>query len=193
MDQRYFERWYVLQFLQNSRCLCICECGKIKTVDSRNLLGGKSKSCGCLRKELHTTHGMSREGSREYSCWLAIRQRCLNPNDPRFKDYGGRGISLCERWLDFENFLKDMGPRPAGCSIDRSDNSLGYQPDNCRWATRKQQQNNTRRCVVLTFGGESMTATQWAERIGIKPHTLLTRIKRGWSTEKALREKADAK
>ena len=193
MIQKYFERWFVLNKLDGERALCLCECGKIKAVNIQNLKSGKSKSCGCLRRELHTTHGKSRTGSREYACWLAIRQRCTNPSDPRFKDYGGRGIAVCERWTDFENFLKDMGPRPAGGSIDRVDNSLGYQPDNCRWATRKQQQNNTRRCVVLTFRGESLTATQWAERIGIKPHTLLTRIKRGWSVEKALREKADAK
>lgn len=118
--------------------------------------------------------------------WDGMLQRCTNQRDPRYKDYGGRGITVCERWLKFENFLADMGERPAETSIDRVDNSGNYTPDNCRWATRVQQQNNMRRNHLVTFEGETHTVAEWVRIKAIKHATLWARLKRGWSIRRAL-------
>lgn len=114
--------------------------------------------------------------------------RCENKNDPRFKDYGGRGIKVCERWRhSFPNFLADMGERPPGMSIDRyPDKNGNYEPENCRWATPKEQSNNMRRNHLLTHDGETLTVSQWADRIGLQYSTFSVRIKRGWSMQRAL-------
>lgn len=133
--------------------LCRCECGNVVSVMGTSLCSGRSRSCGCLHREAITIHGCSgRNGdaksrSPEYRTWQAMKARCENPRCPRFKDYGGRGISICKRWSDsFKAFRDDMGPRPsAEHSIDRVNNDGNYEPGNCRWATRRQQQQNTRR------------------------------------------------
>jgi len=115
-------------------------------------------------------------------------QRCHNQNDSRYSRYGGRGISVCERWRDsFEAFFKDMGRRPSPQhSIDRIDNEKGYSPENCRWASRKEQARNTRESRILTLGGKSMTIAEWAEVTGIPAHTIHSRLSRGQSVTDAL-------
>lgn len=129
---------------------CRCDCGRIVEVRRGHVVSGATKSCGCHRStsaaQRATRHGHAARGrhSTTYDIWTGILQRCRNPNYPHWELYGGRGVTVCDRWLKFENFLADMGERPAGLSIDRIDNDRGYEPANCRWATRSQQNKNRR-------------------------------------------------
>jgi hypothetical protein len=129
-----------------------------------------------------TKTGLS--SSATYSTWCAMKQRCLNPNSIHYRNYGERGITVCERWLEFENFLADMGERSPGMTLERRDNSKGYFPENCLWATRKQQQNNRRGNRLMTYQGETLTVMQWSERTGIHHNTLSQRLDKGWPVEK---------
>lgn len=129
------------------RWICLCDCGNRTVVDGPVLRNGRTRSCGCLQIEIAQLpiHGHSR-GSRTYCTWSNMIQRCTNPNNTKYRFYGGRGIKVCRRWFKFENFLADMGVRPIGKTIDRyPDNDGDYELDNCRWATPKQQVNNQRR------------------------------------------------
>ena len=116
-----------------------------------------------------------------------MRQRCNNPDCPTYKNYGAKGVTVCDRWnSSFDCFLKDMGEPPKGYSLDRIDSTKGYSKDNCRWANAKQQANNRMNNIILTFDGESHTATEWAEIKGLNPGTVRERLRRGWTPEEAL-------
>lgn len=135
-------------------------------------------------------HGHWARGKRTgtYLSWAAMKARCYCPSTTDYAKYGGRGVVVCERWMDFENFLADMGERPAGTSIDRHPNKYGnYEPGNCRWATRKQQQRNLRSNTLIEFNGETLCIAEWAERLGMSQSTLYCRlIKHRWPLERAM-------
>ena len=130
-------------------------------------------------------HGMTH--SSEYKIWRAMKTRCLCPSDTNYPKYGARGITVCAEWLEsFQAFYRDMGPRPAGMTLERKKNEMGYCPENCCWATPKQQARNQCKNVRLTYRGKTQVATAWAEQLGMRPGTLLNRIHLGWSVKKAL-------
>ena len=173
---------------------CECECGNHKIVSTGALNSGSVKSCGCLweenKKALKTRvvkkHGMV--DTQEYHAWNGMRQRCYNKNSPKYKNYGARGIKVCDRWLNsFENFFADMGKAPVGFSIDRIDVNGDYTPENCRWADDVTQCNNRQFNFKVTFNGITETLRYWSEKTGINKSALYLRIhRRGWDVEKAL-------
>lgn len=161
-----FGRWTVIARAENGehsripRWICRCECGNKSTVYGSTLKNGESQSCGCLQKELlskrRTSHGMT--VTRPYYIWKNAKDRCQNPKCKHYKDYGGRGIKVCEKWETFEGFWEDMGPTyNEKLTIDRIDNNGDYEKDNCRWATAIVQNNNRRICKVYTYQGVSDT------------------------------------
>lgn len=169
--------------------LCKCSCGNTNIVTTHDLRGNKTKSCGCLNHENKSqqTHGDC--ASLEYKAWTAMKDRCCGVNHSAYESYHGRGITICERWIySYENFLQDMGRKPdPKMSLDRIDNDGNYCPENCRWATIKQQNNNSRNCRIIEHKGEKMSTTQWAEAYGIGSRLLRDRIDvLKWDFEKAL-------
>lgn len=132
-------------------------------------------------------HGRSR--TPMHRVWCTMVERCTKPTSEKWPLYGGRGIKVCERWLTFSNFLADMGERPSPKhTIDRIDPDGDYEPSNCRWATQTEQQRNRRNNVRIEFNGETLCVSEWAERIGLRPHTLAYRLRAGWSVKRALTE-----
>lgn len=170
----------------HSLWLCDCDCGKQTRVATGLLVTGNTASCGCKRADMSRTHGKT--STPEYEAWRSMLQRCCNPKNRRYADYGGRGILVCDRWRhDFPAFLADMGPRPSsGHSLDRIDNNKGYEPSNCQWSTRKKQQRNRKNNRFITHNGITATIAEWGERLGLKRYTVRDRLRKGMSIEKAL-------
>lgn len=161
---------------------CRCDCGGEKTALVTNLRAGYTTSCGCVRlaraAAALTTHAMS--DAPEYVAWMAMRKRCRDPNATCYHRYGGRGITVCEGWHNFKNFISDMGPRPSPHhSIDRKDVNGNYEPENCRWATSEMQANNRRNNRFIAFQGETKTLAQWARALSIPYSKLKQRVRKG--------------
>ena len=172
---------------------CLCDCGSVSVVRVDHLLAGRVLSCGCLSSERTAARNVLGAKHRlcntpAYKSWQAMRTRCLNKNSDQYPDYGARGITVCERWNSFENFLEDMGPRPDGTTIDRIENDKGYEKSNCQWSTMRDQENNKRSNVYLEFNGRSMTAAAWSRETGIGYQTLRKRMDAGWSPDRTLTE-----
>jgi len=163
---------------------CQCICGAIKYISGPQLKSGKTKSCGCLQTENRIKHGQWKHPL--YNIWKGMVDRCTKENTHNYKDYGGRGITVCDRWLDVNNFIEDMSTRPEGTSIDRIDNNGNYEPSNCKWSTDKEQSNNRRSSRYLEYNGESKTLVDWSRDTGIKQTTIGERLRRGWTIEQAL-------
>lgn len=170
---------------------CTCDCGISKEVRSQLLVTGSAKSCGCLRREVTAarsrTHGMS--NSRERTAWKSMRNRCYRSQTNDYERYGGRGITVCDRWRDsFQNFYDDMGPIPSPeHSLDRIDNDGPYSPENCRWASPEEQARNKSTTRWLEFRGERRRLMEWAELLGIPENVIYKRLNvRGWSVDRAL-------
>lgn len=174
------------------RFACNCDCGASTVVQLSSLRMGLTNSCGCLQKEhaaengrRNATHGM--DGTPTHKAWLSMRQRCLCPTHQYYNHYGGRGVAICQRWLDsFEAFLKDMGVRPDGRTLDRIDNEGNYKPGNCRWATQAQQNRNMRKTRLLSHNGETLCLAEWSRRTGLSIGAITGRLKAGLSTTDAL-------
>lgn len=170
---------------------CLCECGKEVTTRGENLTTGRTQSCGCYNRERsslrHTTHGGTK--TRMHREWAKIKQRCSNPNNDRWADYGGRGIEVCPEWRysfeAFRDWALANGYRDD-LTIDRIDVNGNYEPGNCRWITNKEQQHNRRNNHYITYNGETHTITEWARIYGLSENGLVHRISRGWEIERAL-------
>lgn len=173
--------------------LCLCSCGKNKVVKGSSLRDGRTKSCGCLRKDMMTqrstkhNHAVKGKESRTYYSWDSMVQRCTNSNNIGYNHYGGRGIAVCKRWSNsFKNFLEDMGECAKGHSLDRINNNLGYYKVNCRWATPKQQAQNRRSNRKITYDGKTQCLSAWAEEFNMTYSTLYSRLHYGWKIKEAL-------
>lgn len=174
------------------RWRCKCDCGKVTIVLSDKLRCGETRSCGCLQKEIVSRYNTKHKKCDEklYRIWNDIKQRTGNKNNPRYADYGARGITVCAEWqndfLAFRTWALTHGYQ-EGLSIDRIDNDKGYSPDNCRWTTDIQQANNKRNNHIVTYQGKSLTLAEWAKELNISYTALKQRInKLGWSIERAL-------
>lgn len=171
----------------NSKWLCRCDCGRETTPLGQSLRSGATTSCGCYASERASSAGTHHaSGTTDYKAWHSMVQRCTNPNRHKWHRYGGRGIVVCDRWLSYENFLADMGPRPPGMTIERKNNDGNYEPDNCCWATQKEQARNRSTNVFVVVDGVSMTASDASRRLGSNRSTVGRRIREGWSPEAAI-------
>lgn len=171
---------------------CRCDCGNEKVVRASTLKRGHALSCGCFQREMlskrkwehgHTANGTT---SKTYKAWMLMKGRCFDRNNDSFKSYGGRGITVCERWLTFENFLADMGIKPPGHTLERINNNRNYEPGNCRWATPREQANNRRNTVRLKFQNKTMTVSEWAQEVGLNRDLIALRLYYGWTVSRAL-------
>ncbi|MGL5923831.1 hypothetical protein [Chroococcidiopsis sp.] len=174
-----------------ARWQCLCDCGNEKVFSTAHLVAKckPAQSCGCMAKELRSKaqikHGKC--NTRTYTIWTGMMARCTNPIDSAYNRYGGGGRGICDRWLKFANFYIDMGDCPDGLTIERKDNEQGYSPENCIWASWREQANNRRSNQLWEYNGRVLIISQWAEVSGIAKDTLRHRvIKAGWSIEQAI-------
>lgn len=190
-----FGRLIITEFLpiktwQNRRINCICDCWKAHECFLFVLRIGNTKSCGCLRSELSTPHGCCKRWkvTKEYRAWQQMKVRCYKKTFRDYERYGGRGIKVCDRWVNsFENFFEDMGISKKWYSLDRIDNDGNYEPWNCRWADNYQQMKNRVNTIFLEYNWETLCLAEWSRKLWISRATLKDRIwKLWWSTEKAL-------
>ena len=168
--------------------VCRCECGGTTTVTTDHLKSGHTKSCGCLfikARMAPASHGHSTNGvSPTYRSWAGMLGRCRNKSN---KVYGGRGVSVCDRWRSFESFLGDMGECPSGMSIDRLNNDLGYSPENCKWSNRLDQSSNRRTTRWYEAMGKRLPIADWCRELGLNYSMVYGRLQNGWGIEEALR------
>lgn len=195
---RQFGRLAVVRLAEkrNGRTMwqCRCECGTVKDVQSAQLKGSRTTSCGCQRSEnmvaRNLKHGMGgKDRPPEFTVWLNMRTRCFSPSDKKYADYGGRGITVEEPWAsDFAAFYRDMGPRPArGYEIDRINNDGNYKPGNCRWVPHIDNVNNRRNSAYVEWRGEKLTIAEWSKRVGISDRTIWMRLnKLKWDVERTM-------
>lgn len=195
-----YNRWTIIGFDENNSgyIICQCDCSKTKRVKKSHLLSGCSKSCGCLQKEkvrkIKYKHGLYQ--TRLYKTWNNMKSRCYNPKTTHYYLYGGKGIKVCEEWkkdfISFYNWAMKNGYK-EGLTIDRIDSDKNYCPENCRWATYKEQNSHLKytekikiKPCVIEYNGEKMNLTEWANKLGMNPKTLHARYERGWSIERML-------
>jgi hypothetical protein len=203
---REFNRLTVLGYAgknkhNNNLWNCRCKCRNEIIVESHSLICGNTKSCGCLQKEKATitllnmsmTHGLSRDKNHQktrlYRIWAGIRTRCLNSNDKTFKNYGQRGICICNEWKNNFKVFHDWAIANGysdNLTIERINNDGDYEPSNCKWADDIEQANNKRTSRIITFNGMAKTLSQWAKYYNINYNMLFERLKRGWTFEKAI-------
>lgn len=190
-----FERLTVIRWAGRDKkgdllWLCRCECSNETTVLGRSLTSKMSRSCGCLSRDTtiktHGRHRLSR--TRIYSIWRNMITRCKYPNAAGYSDYGGRGITVCDRWLTFQNFFDDMGAEPfSGCTIERKNSNKGYSKSNCRWASRKEQAANKRTSLKrVRYQGAAWSVLELSEKFGMPYHLIYNRLKAGWSVHRAV-------
>lgn len=186
-----FGRLTALTYAGESRWICLCDCGNSTTVRTPELKRGRTQSCGCIHREIvksgvcRRTHGMA--STPEYRSWTSMIRRCTDPTAFGYHRYGGRGITVCERWLhSFPAFFEDMGSRPAGTSIDRLENDGNYELGNCRWATRAEQNANTSTAILVTVNGKTQPVGAWARELGVSSRAIFYRIRIWGNTEKVI-------
>ena len=186
-----FERLTAIEYIKAGKWRCRCVCGEIKTINGGDLKRGKVRSCGCLATEYQKsgdgrrTHGMAL--SPEYRSCSGMIMRCTQPKTNGYYRYGGRGIKVCERWLNsFENFYEDMGSRPLGTSIDRINNDGNYELGNCRWTDDFTQAANTSTAVLVTANGKTMPVDAWARELGVSGQAIRYRLSKGLSHYQAI-------
>jgi len=190
IEGKKFSRLTAIRRVTGKMWLFRCDCGNEIERIGTSVTSGNTKSCGCLRKEAtaarNASHGLTTHPL--YFRWAGMIQRCVNPNHVGYKNYGAKGVKVCERWMNFESFLSDMGMPKTGESIDRIDSNGDYEPTNCRWASSKEQSRNTKRNVVVEVDGVSLTVRDWEIKLGFGRGAIQRRIDLGWPHKSAVTE-----
>lgn len=191
-----FGRWTIIDFDDNKKkVICKCDCGKIKSVWKNNLTTGKTLSCGCLISETTAKRNYKHGGTktRLYNVWSNMKGRCYDPHDTRYQNYGARGITVCDEWMNFANFREwammtgyKNDAKYGECTLERINVNGNYYPDNCRWATIKEQNFNRSSNKILEYKGKKQTLTEWEHEIGCNSYVIGNRLRKGWTVEEAL-------